>query len=193
MTKNDGVNSSSVAAFRAASQFFVECVAAVPAERYQTAWSDEWRVLDLIGHGNRANVLPIEYYERPVPVAGPDYLLPENIAERGRQAVTALGDDPVASVRAASERVLATVAEAPDDARVGTPFGEVTLDAYLRSRTAELVLHGMDLETSIDVPSAALRECGEFLVERAVARGRGLDVVLALSGRGALPLGFSVY
>ena len=30
------------------------------------------RVLDLIGHANRANVLPVEYYERPVPVAGPD-------------------------------------------------------------------------------------------------------------------------
>jgi hypothetical protein len=77
------VNSSSVAPFRAASRFFVDAVAAVPLDRYETRWSDEWSVLDLIGHGNRANVLPVEYFERPVPAAGPDYLLPENIAERG--------------------------------------------------------------------------------------------------------------
>ena len=119
--------------------------------------------LDLIGHGNRANVLPVEYYERPVPVAGSDYVLPENIAERGRQAVRELGDDPVAAVRAASARALATVTAAPDGARVGTPFGEQTLDTYLRSRTAELLLHGVDLGTDVDPPSAALVECGAFL------------------------------
>jgi Mycothiol maleylpyruvate isomerase N-terminal domain len=188
-----GVNSPSVAPFRSASRFFVDAVVAVPVERYETPWSDEWRVLDLIGHGNRAHVLPVEYYEHPVPVAGPDYVRPESIAERGRQAVRDLGDDPVAAVRAASERVLVTVAAAPDDATVGTPFGEQTLDAYLRSRTAELVLHGMDLGTGVDPPPDALIECGAFLVERAVRGGQGLDVVRALSGRGLLPPGFNVY
>jgi hypothetical protein len=186
------VNSSSVAPFQAASRFFVEAVAAVPVEQYETRWSEEWRVLDLIGHGNRANVLPVEYYERPVPVAGPDYVLPENIAARGRQAVRELGDDPVAAVRASSERALAMVATAPDDARVGTPFGEMPLDTYLRSRTAELVLHGVDLGTDVDAPAAALVECGAFLMERAVRQGRGLDVVRALSGRGTLPPDFNV-
>jgi hypothetical protein len=146
------VNSASVAPFRAASRFFVDAVAAVPAQEYETRWSDEWRVLDLIGHGNRANVLPVEYYERPVPVAGPEYVLPEKIAERGRQAVRELGDDPVAAVGASSERALAMVAVAPDDARVGTPFGELLLDTYLRSRTAELVLHGLDLGTDVVAP-----------------------------------------
>jgi Mycothiol maleylpyruvate isomerase N-terminal domain len=187
------VNSSSVAPFRAASQFFVAAVAAVPVERYETRWSEEWRVLDLIGHGNRAHVLPVEYYERPVPVAGPDYLRPENIAERGRQAVRALGNDPALAVRGDSERALATIATAPADAKVGTPFGEQTLDSYLRSRTAELVLHGVDLGTDAVVPPAALIECGSFLVERAVRSGRGLDVVWALSGRGTLPPDFNVY
>jgi Mycothiol maleylpyruvate isomerase N-terminal domain len=187
------VNSPSVAPFRAASRFFVDAVAAVPADRYQTPWSEEWRVLDLIGHGNRANVLPVEYYERPVPRAGPDYLLPGNIAERGRQAVRELGSDPAATVRAASERALSTVEAAPDDATVGTPFGQQTLDSYLRSRTAELVLHGLDLETNVDVPPEALVDCGAFLVERAVRQGSGLIVVRALSGRGPLPPDFNVY
>jgi hypothetical protein len=121
------VNSASVVAFRAASRFFVDAVAALPVDRDETRWSDEWRVLDLIGHGNRANVLPVEYYERPVPVAGPEYLLPQNIAERGRQAVSELGSDPVAAVRAASEKALAVVDAAPNGAKVGTPFGEQAL------------------------------------------------------------------
>lgn len=182
----------SVAPFRAASRFFVAAVAAVPVAQYETRWSDEWRVLDLIGHGNRANVLPVEYYERPAPLAGPEYMLPENIAERERLAVGELGDDPVAAVQAASDRVLALVAGAPDDATVGTPFGEHSLDAYLRSRTAELVLHGVDLATEVAVPPEALAECGLFLMERAAQGGHALEVVRALSGRGALPPGFNV-
>ena len=150
-------------------------------------------MLDLIGHGNRANVLPVEYYERPVPVAGPEYVLPENVAERGRQAVRDLGDDPAAAVRAASERALAVVAAAPGDAVVGTPFGEQTLDAYLPSRAAELVLHGLDLGTTVTAPADALAACAEFLVARAVRSGHGVEVVRALSGRGALPADFNVY
>jgi hypothetical protein len=85
------------------------------------------------------------------------------------------------------------VASAPDDATVGTPFGTQTLDTYLRSRTAELVLHGLDLGTKIEPPREALAECGAFLVERAVATNQVLEVVLVLSGRGALTPGFNVY
>lgn len=187
------MNTPSTEAFQAASRFFVDAVAAVPVEQYDTPWSDEWCMLDLIGHGNRAHLLPVEYYERPVPMAGPDYWMAENIAERARQAVRELGEDPVASVRAAADRVLAMVTTAPDDAKVGTPLGEQTLDAYLRSRTAELVLHGLDLGTGPEPPPEALVQCGGFLVEVAVRQGRGVDVVRALSGRAALPPGFNVY
>jgi hypothetical protein len=191
------VDTPAVAAFRAASQFFVQAVAAVSPDQYQSQWSDEWRVLDLIGHGNRANVLPVEYYERPVPAAEPDvlreYLLPENIAARGREAVAALGDDPVAGVRAASDRALVVVAAAPDDAVIGTPFGARSLAAYLPSRTAELVLHGLDLDSSVEPPPEALVGCAVFLATQAVDSGRGVDVVRALSGRGTLEPGFSVY
>lgn len=165
----------------------------MPVERYGAPWSDEWSVLELIGHGNRANVLPVEYYERPVPVAQPEYFLPENVAERGRQAARQLGDDPVASVRSASDRALAMASSAPDDAMVGTPFGQRRLADFLPSRTAELVLHGLDLATGIEVPDDALVECGAWLVGTAVRNGYGLEVVRALSGRGTLPPGFNVY
>ena len=154
------MDTPAVAAFRAASLFFVEAVAAVPPDRYEQPWSDEWRFLDLIGHGNRANLLPVEYYERPVQAARAEYLLPENIAKRGREATAALGADPVAAVRSASERALAVIASAPD----GAVVGERSLDSYLASRTAELVAHGLDLDTSAIPPAEALAACGVFLV-----------------------------
>jgi len=92
-----------------------------------------------------------------------------------------------------SDRVLAVVAAAPDDAKVGTPFGEQTLDTYLRSRAAELLLQGVDLGTDVAAPPDVLVECGSFLVERAVRSGRGVEVLRAVSGRGTLSPGFNVY
>ena len=184
------------AGFQAASRFFVQVVAAVPPDRYEEPWSDEWRVLDLIGHGNRANLLPVDYYERPVQAANAvelvEYLLPENIARRGREATALLGDDPVAAVRSASDRAIAVIGAAPDDAVIGTPFGERTLASYLPSRAAELVLHGLDLDTDVEPPTDALAACGAFLVSQAVNSGRGVELVRALSGRGTLSPGFSV-
>ncbi len=168
-------------------------VEAVPPARYADRWSEEWTTLDLIGHGNRANVLAVTYFEHPAALAGPDYVLPENIAARGRQAVLDLGDDPVASVRAASLRAIALAQAAPDDAMVGTPFGEQRLADYLRSRTAELVLHGLDLGTDVQPPSIALEQCGTYLLGVAQWKGHGLDVIRALTGRGSLPEGFNVF
>lgn len=187
------VENASSRAFAAASRFYAAAVAAVAQERYTEQWSDAWCVIDLIAHGNRANVLPVEYYERPVAKAGPDYVLPENIAARARESVRSLGDDPVAAVRAASERALVTVAAAPEGAIVGTPFGEELLETYLASRTAELVLHGLDLGTELEPPDEATTAAAAFLAGRAVRLGRGVELLRALSGRGTLAPGFSVY
>jgi len=51
----------------------------------------------------------------------------------------------------------------------------------------------LDLATDVEVPPEALVECAAFLVERAVQRGLGVDVVRALSGRGTLPPDVNVY
>jgi hypothetical protein len=88
---------------------------------------------------------------------------------------------------------VAVIASAPDDALVGTPFGERSLDSYLTFRTAELVVHGLDLDTSVDPPTEALADCLAFLVSQAVDSGRGVEVVRALTGRGTLTRGFNVY
>jgi len=82
------------------------------------------------------------------------------------------------------------VAAASEEAKVGTAFGEGTLDSYLRSRTAELLLHGMDLGTDVDPLPEVLVASGAFLVERS---GRCLEVLRALSGHGTLSPSFNVY
>ena len=64
---------------------------------------------------------------------------------------------------------------------------------YLRSRTAELVLHGLDLGTAVEPPLEAVIESAVFLVTRVARAGRGVEVLRALSGRGTLPPGFSAY
>lgn len=183
--------------YAAASDFFVDVVAAVPSDTYEQAWSDEWHIIDVIGHGNRAHNLVVEYLEEPMQSMPPGYLEPAAIAERGRQAVTALGDDPVATVRASAQRTRDTIAGADERATVGTPFGTMPLCDYLPSRAAELVLHGLDLSSALALgitpDDHALRGCLTFLADRAVTRGDGLVVAEALAGRRTLPDGFSVY
>jgi hypothetical protein len=191
------VDSPAAIQYAAASDFFVEVVGAVPATRYAEPWSDDWRILDLIGHGNRAHTLVVEYLEHPMETMPPGYLEPSAIAERGRQAVAALGDDPAATVWDCAQRTRATIAEVRDDAVVGTPFGTMPLCDYLPSRCAELVLHGLDLARAVGIDMTpddhALRGCLGFIVDRAVTRGDGSLVARALSGRAALPPGFSVF
>lgn len=183
--------------YAAASEFFVDVVAAVPPDRYEQRWTDEWRILDLIGHGNRAHTLVIEYLEEPMQSMPPGYLEPSAIAERGRQAVAALGDDPVGTVRASAQRTHRTIGAADEHAIVGTPFGTMPLCDYLPSRAAELVLHGVDLARAVSLDlrpdDHALRGCLTFIVDRAVSRGDGLLVAEALAGRTTLPADFSVF
>ena len=183
--------------FVAASEFFVDVVAAIPPARHASRWSDEWQVLDLIAHGSRGNSLVTEYLERPVPPASKEYFTPEAIATRARQAVDDLGSDALASVRAASAAAIASARAAAPDAMVGAPIATMPLADYLVSRCAELVLHGLDLTRALSLDVAprpeAIAGCVAFLGARAVQRGKGIDVALALSGRGDLPAAFSVY
>jgi hypothetical protein len=191
------VHSIAVDQYAAASDFFVGVVADVPPAEYERSWSDDWRIIELIAHGNRAHTLLVEYLDEPMHSMPPGYLEPSAVAERGRQAVAMLGDDPVASVGACAQRTRERIAAADEDEVVGTPFGTMPLGDYLPSRAAELVLHGVDLARAVNLdrvpPDDALRGCLTFVVDRAITRGDGLLVAEALAGRTTLPSGFSVY
>jgi uncharacterized protein (TIGR03083 family) len=185
--------------FLAASTFFCGLVASARPDAYDRPGLGDWSVLELIAHGNRAHVTLVDYIERPVdPSTVPaDYFSEGSIARRAREALAELAPDPAGVVAAWAERARRLAAEAADDTVVGMPAGPLPLLGYLPSRTAELVLHGVDLaaalELDVEVPADAVTATAGFLLDRAGARGQLLDVVLGLSGRRPLPAGFNVY
>jgi hypothetical protein len=72
----------------------------------------------------------------------------------------------------------------------------MTLAHYLPSRVAELTIHGLDILHAVDAelppPATALQWSLMFVAQRAAGRS-GQDVLLALTGRGELPPGYSIY
>lgn len=185
-------------AFAEASRYFVEVVRRVPPDGWVKPGLGSWSVRELAGHANRAHTTVEEYLQHPRPPEPPDsaYFSSEMIAERGRQAVAALGDDPAAAIAADSARVLALVEATPLDATLGSPMGTMTLAEYLPSRVAELAVHGLDVlrATGGDLlpPPMVLEEALAFAGRRA-ARREGVAVLLALTGRGGLRPGYSIY
>jgi hypothetical protein len=121
---------------------------------------------------------------------------PASVAERGRVAGLALGEDPAAAVATLVERVLPMV-ERDDDPLISTALGGMRLRQYLPTRTFELVVHGLDIARAAGLPAPdfstrLLTEVLELTAAAAVLGGRGREVLLALTGRAALPPGFSV-
>lgn len=118
------------------------------------------------------------------------------VAERGRAAGRALGTDAAASVAGIAERVLALCDRATGEEFVLTPFGGMRLAAYLPTRVFELAVHGCDLSRSLGipptVPEAAVSMAVHLLGDLAVRGGNGPELLLAGTGRGPLPAGFSV-
>lgn len=197
--------------FRAAAEGFVAVVQAIGPGRWDDPGLGVWTVRDLAGHAGRALLTlesyldrqavrtepdlssPVAYYRR----AAADLADPDAVAERGRQAGAALGERPADSVASAGRRVLAVLDDAPDDAVVRTPVGSIGLLDYLPTRTFELVVHSLDLCAATGVPAPAalagpVGACLRLAVDLADVAGHGPDVLLALTGRRGLPVGFSV-
>ena len=74
--------------------------------------------------------------------------------------------------------------------------GGIRLSEWLRTRTFELAVHTLDIATALgrpaELPSAVVAYAVTLAAQVATAVGRGEDVLLALTGRGHLPNGFSV-
>lgn len=198
--------------FADAAAGFLELVDTIgPADLDRPALG-EWSVRDLIGHTGRAFSTVESYLAVEVPVDAqwlPDaaaYLAAvsrgtvdhSQVAERGRQAGQALGDDPASTVSELAQRVLALVDRTPDDAPAATLLGPMRLIDYLATRAFELTVHGLDLAYALGVepPEPTRRTVGSALtliVAVAVADAdRAIPVLLALTGRKPLPVGFSL-
>ena len=110
---------------------------------------------------------------------------PAAVAGRGRRAGRALGDDPVATVQSLVPRVLALVQRAGSPL-ITTAAGGMRLRTYLPTRTLELVVHGLDIATAVDLPApdyrdAVLSEVAEVAAGAAVLQGHGLELIRALT------------
>lgn len=198
--------------FAHAGEGFVEQVRGVGAADLDRPGLGEWTVRDLIGHTNRAFTTVIDYVAPGTPDPDSGALLRDAgayfaaaaggridhaaVAERGRKAGMDLGDNPVQVVLETQRRANLTVGELPDAKLVGTPFGPMRLVDYLETRAFELTVHGLDLAYALrrGVPAGTRASVPQAL--RMLADIAGPDAasaaVRALTGRAALPAGFSL-
>jgi uncharacterized protein (TIGR03083 family) len=195
-------------AYAQAAQLFVDTVARVRDTQWDSAGLGEWSVRDLVGHTNRALLTVETYLDKPAVrvdlMCAMDYFVqakasladPVAVAARGREAGKALGADPLHAVRTTAERVLARVNTTPDTTCVGTPVGGMRLIDYLPSRVFELTIHTLDLAAATSQDVTIAREAAivtvSLVTELAQASGKLAPLLLAATGRRALPSGFSV-
>jgi uncharacterized protein (TIGR03083 family) len=195
-------------AYQQAAQFFVDTVAQVQDTQWEQIGLGEWTVRDLVGHTNRALLTvetylatpattaelqrPVEYFLRAATALGD----PAAVAARGREAGKALGAAPLATVRHTAQRVLQQVDVASDAALLKTPVGGMRLLDYLPTRVFELTIHTLDLASAAALamtpPEAAARVTGALVVELALSGKKIAPLLRTATGRGPLPIGFSV-
>jgi uncharacterized protein (TIGR03083 family) len=193
-------------AFAVAARWFAD-MAAYAVDALERPGLGEWTVRDLVGHTSRS-LITVETYLSDDPGLAVDipttvayYVTtrsadPAQVAERGRAAGAALGDDPAAAIAALVERVPGRVDAAADDARLVTPFGTMTLAEYLPTRTFELTVHTGDLLRALDhdaePPAAAARSALRLAADLTADGGRATAVLATLTGRATLQTGYSV-
>ena len=189
----------SVVAYKAASGFLLDGVELVADDAWSHPALGNWNVIELVGHASRAYTTVEQYLLHPVPAEPKEsmYFSADSIAQRGREAVEALGSDPKRVIAEGARRVIGLIELTPGDATLGSPVRTMTLGEYLPSRTAELTIHGLDLVRAIGAelapPAEALEVSLAFVARLSARQGSGETVLLALSGRVPLPSGFSIY
>ncbi len=199
------------ATYAEACAAFLELTARVPLERYAEPGLGTWDLRALIGHTGRSLVTVATYAQtRADRVDAEDaasyFAIVSRIAhgsardaihQRGIEAGVALGDDPLGALRdARDEAELALDLLEGEDAMVETAGGGMRVSDYLPTRTFELTVHCLDIAnaTGLDFtpPPEALADTLALAGASALRLGLGVDVLLALTGRRALPPGTSV-
>jgi len=193
--------------FAAAARTFAELVGRIPENRWDGPGLGEWNLRSLVGHTSRSLITVETYLNQPVgteevlnpaayyvAVAGID---PKSVVGRGVAAGKALGDNPAEFVDALAIRVPALV-ETAGNPVINTAAGGMRLENYLPTRSLELVVHSLDIAAAVpdvDGPEFSdqlLSQVARVAASAAVLQGRGVELLLALTGRAPLRADFSV-
>jgi uncharacterized protein (TIGR03083 family) len=192
-------------AFADAAAWFLRTVGLV-GDRWGEPGLGEWDVRALVGHTSRSFLTVESYLARPAAVeieSAAGYVrriraaaADAAVAARGRDAGAALGADPAAAVAEIAARVLGLVERSDGGEPAGTIAGGMRLADYLPTRTFELVVHTSDLATALglppDPPAAPATQALRIVTDLAVSDGQAGLLLLAATGRPALPPGFSL-
>jgi len=193
-------------AFGAAARWYVDTVRLVDG-RWGEPGLGEWDVRALVGHASRSLITVETYLQQPADTIVVDsaagYIQATReiaagpaVAERGRAAGQALGDDPATSVAELADRVLRLVDGCDGTETLTTIVGGMVLAAYLPTRTFELAVHTTDLAAALDlpadVPADAAAQALALIADVAIGDGNAGRLLLALTGRPVPPGGLSV-
>ncbi|RKS80425.1 mycothiol maleylpyruvate isomerase-like protein [Motilibacter peucedani] len=194
------------AAYADAAHWFV-VTAALVGDRWAEPGLGEWDLRSLVGHTTRSFVTVESYLavppERVEVETAAGYVTAiraaaaaPGVAERGREAGAALGDDPVAAVAVLAERVVELVGRCTGEELLTTLAGGMRLRDYLPTRTFELVTHTCDLSVALGVeaapPATAAEQALGVVAAVAAQVGGAAALLLSATGRRPLPEGFSV-
>jgi len=193
-------------AFADAAGWFLSTTALV-GDRWAEPGLGEWDVRALVGHTSRSLLTVEAYLARPAQTAeipsAADYFRATRamaagpaVAQRGRDAGDALGDDPASAVAEIAARVVPLVDAQDGGALLTTIAGGMRLEDYLPTRTFELAVHTSDLaralDEPLDVPATSAVQALRLVTELAAGDGRAGPLLLAATGRTGLPPGWSV-
>ena len=197
---------NSRAAFADATGWFVR-TAALVGDRWDRRGLGEWDVRALVGHTSRALITVETYLARPASsvavTSAAGYFQATRatatgaaVASRGRDAGTALGTDPAATVAQIAARVVALTSGCGGTELVTTIAGGMRLEDYLPTRTFELAVHTADLAMVLgvppEVPGTAAAQALAIVADLAIADGLAGPLLLTATGRPVPPVGFSV-
>jgi hypothetical protein len=193
-------------AFADAAGWFVSTTALV-GDRWAEPGLGEWDVRALVGHTSRSLLTVEAYLASPAEAAevpsAADYFRATRamaagpaVAQRGRDAGDALGDDPASAVAVIAARVVPLVGALDGGTLLTTIAGGMRLEDYLPTRTFELAVHTSDLaralDEPLDVPATSAVQALRLVTELAAGDGRAGPLLLAATGRTGLPPGWSV-
>lgn len=175
-----------------------------------------WDARALTGHILRSVTAPVRHLAEPEPETGPlpsaaAYYLAylewrradsdtadAEVASRGEHELDGIESDRFSSLfRASAASARAALQGITGDRKVSTPFGPMRIQDYLRTRTLEVTVHGIDLARATGVawspPDTGTEDALLLLTEISLQDGRGNQLLLALTGRdvdvsGVLPV-----